>query len=103
MSSWINECRGQVHGFSDFRPAEGTEGEQRDHGPDPLAPGLNHVAGNVVEKGFLGDDAFPDSGFDQGQFISHAKVERTHDPGRPIASYRPALYNHFLGTAPMRE
>ena len=41
--------RGQVYGLSDFRPAEGAEGEQGDHGPDPLAPGLDHIARNVVE------------------------------------------------------
>src|SRR5207237_4844821 len=34
------------------------------------------------------------------EFFSHAKVERTHEPGRPIASYRLALYNHFRGTNP---
>src|SRR5437870_8102059 len=92
------ERRGKVYGLSDFRPAEGAEGEQRDHGPDPLAPGFDHIAGNVVEKGFFGPDALPDPGFDQGQFTSHAKVERTHDPGRPIASYRLALYNYFQRT-----
>src|SRR6266581_3203183 len=97
------ERRGKVHGLSDLRPAEGAEGEQGDHGSNSLAPGLDHIAGNIVEKGLLGPDALPDPGFDQGQFTSHAKVERTHDPGRPIASYRLALYNYFLSTRPCQE
>src|SRR6266513_554288 len=80
---------------------EGLEREERHHRPDPLAAGLDHVARDVVEQRLFGDDALPDAGLDHREFFSHAKVERTHEPGRPIASYRLALYNHFRGTEPM--
>src|SRR5205807_457174 len=91
---------GAVDGLANLLAAEGLECEERHHRPDPLAPGLDHVPRDVVEQWFFGDDAFPDAGLDHREFFSHAKVERTHEPGRPIASYRLALYNHFRGTKP---
>src|SRR3989442_228964 len=85
------ERRSQVDGLTDVLPAQRSEGEQSDHRSNSLATGLDHVAGDVVKQGFFGDDAFPDSGFDQGQFISHTKVERTHDRGPSHRELLPGL------------
>src|SRR5436309_165038 len=67
--------RGEVDRLRGVHAAEGPEGEVGDHRPDALAARLDHVAGDVKEEGFLGNDALADLRLDKGHLRGHAKIQ----------------------------
>src|SRR2546425_1246487 len=89
------EGRGEIDGLRDVGPTQGPEREEGDHRPDALAAGIDHVPGDVMEEGFLGNDASPDLRLDEGHLVGYSKIQGGRHQGGPNPCYRLALYNHF--------
>ncbi len=67
--------RGEVDRLRGVRAPEGPEGKEGDHRPDALAARLDDVAGDVMEEGFLGNDALADLRLDESHLLGHAKIQ----------------------------
>src|SRR5439155_6268135 len=70
---------------------------RRDHRSDALPAGVDHIAGDVMEEGLLGNDALPDLRLDEGHLLGYPKIQGGRHQGGPNLSYRPDLYNRFRG------
>src|SRR6266705_3301190 len=81
--------RGEVDRLRGVHAAEGPEGEEGDHRPDALAARLDHVAGDVMEEGFLGNDALADLRLDKGHLRGHAKIQGWGRQALPIRAIPP--------------
>src|SRR3989441_3484986 len=91
------EGRGEIDGLRDVGPTQGAERKEGDHRSDALASGLDHIPGDIMEEGFLRNDAFPDLRLDEGHLLGYPKIQGGRHQGGPNLSYRPDLYNHFRG------
>src|SRR5256886_17568008 len=91
------ERRGEIDRLRDVRATQGPEREEGDHRSDALPAGVDHIAGDVMEEGLLGNDALPDLRLDEGHLLGYPKIQEGRHQVGPNLSYRPDLYNRFGG------